>query len=76
LRPPSHLPTGAPRVRVSFLLYSSLKERRSVALTINDQGLTTLHEGDFVEGLEIVHILPDRVEVRFQGELFTLEVRS
>lgn len=67
---------GAPRVRVSFLLYSSLKDRRSVALTVNDQGLTTLHEGDVVEGIEIVHILADRVEVRYQNDLYTLEVRS
>jgi len=69
-------PASAPRLRVSFLVYSRNADRRTVALTIGDAGLTTLHEGEEAGGIEVVHIHPDRVELRWQGEVFTLEVRG
>jgi len=69
-------PMGAPRLRVSFLVYSAVVERRSVALTIDGGGLTTLREGDEAQGIQVVRIRPDRVDLRWQGETFTLEVRS
>jgi type II secretion system (T2SS) protein B len=71
----SRPPAGAPRLRVSFLVYSSSAERRSVALTIGEQ-LTTLHEGEESQGVQVVRIHPDKVELRWQGETFTLEVRG
>jgi hypothetical protein len=74
--PAGKLPPGAPHLRVSFLVYSKVPERRSVALTIADGGLTTLREGEEASGIEVVHIHPDKVELRWQGETFTLEVRS
>ena len=76
MRLPTRAPTGAPRLRVSFLVYSSVAERRSVVLTIGEGGLTTLREGDSADGVEVVRIRPDRVDLRWQGESFTLEVRS
>jgi hypothetical protein len=63
-------------MRVSFLVYSSVAERRSVALTFDGGGLTTLREGEESNGIEVVRIRPDRVELRWQGEVFSLEVRS
>jgi hypothetical protein len=63
-------------MRVSFLVYSSSAERRSVALTFDGGGLTTLREGEESNGVQVVRIQPDRVELRWQGEAFTLEVRS
>ncbi|MGH7895549.1 MAG: general secretion pathway protein GspB [Candidatus Binatia bacterium] len=74
--PPRRPPAGVPHLRVSFLVYSSVPARRTVALTIGDAGLTTLHEGDEVGGLGVVRIHPDRVELRWNGEAFTLEVRG
>jgi hypothetical protein len=70
------IPAGAPRLRVSFLVYSSAAERRSVVLTIDGGSLTTLREGDESNGVAVVRIHPDRVDLRWQGETFTLEVRS
>ena len=75
-RPSIRVPPGAPRMRVSFLVYSSVSTRRSVALTIGDAGMTTLREGQESQGVEVVRIFPDRVDLRWQGETFTLEVRS
>jgi hypothetical protein len=72
----SKTPTGAPRLRVSFLVYSSIAERRSVALTIDSGSLTTLREGEESNGVEVVRIRPNGVDVRWQGETFALEVRS
>jgi hypothetical protein len=69
-------PMGAPRLRVSFLVYSSVAERRSVALTIDGGGLTTMREGEEAQGIAVVRIRPDRVDLRWNGETFTLEVRS
>jgi hypothetical protein len=70
------IPLGAPRLRVSFLVYSSAADRRSVVLTIDGGGLTTLREGDESNGISVVQIHPDRVDLRWQGETFTLDVRS
>ena len=67
---------GAPRLRISFLVYSSLADRRSVVLTIDGGSLTTLREGDEANGVSVVEIHPDRVDLRWQGETFTLDIRS
>jgi type II secretory pathway component PulC len=73
---PVGAPIGAPRLRVSMVLYSAIPARRRVALTIDGGSLTTLHEGEEASGIEVLQIQPDRVELRWQGQAFTLEVRS
>jgi hypothetical protein len=69
-------PAGAPDVRISFLIYSRTPERRSVALTIDGAGLVTLREGQAVQGLEVVQILPDGAQVAWQGKRFTVPARN
>jgi hypothetical protein len=68
-------PAGAPPVRVSFLVYSGAPERRSVALSI-DGGLVTLHEGEDAGGLSVTQILPDGVELIWQGQSFKVPARD
>jgi hypothetical protein len=63
-------------VRVSFLVYSTAPERRSVALNIDDAGLVTLHEGEDSGGLAVAQILPDGVELTWQGQSFTVPARD
>jgi hypothetical protein len=63
-------------VRLSFLLFSPSPERRSVALAIDGGGLQTLHEGESTGGLQVVRILPDRVDLRWEGESFTVRARD
>lgn len=65
-------PAGAPSVRVSFLVYSSVPERRSVALTIDEGGLVTLQEGQQSGEVSVVEILPDAVALAWQGQAFTV----
>ena len=61
---------------MSFLLYSAARARRSVALAIAGGSLYALHEGETAEGIEVVRILPDRVELTWHGELFTVRARD
>ncbi len=69
-------PRGAPRVRVSFLLYSEDPGRRRVMLTVNDAtDLVTAYEGQRVEALEIARILPDEVHLRYEGKVFAVQPR-
>jgi len=70
--PRSRPPAGAPDVRLNFLMYSSAPERRTVSIRVGDGTLASLHEGESVEGFEVVAIHRDRAELRFGGERFDL----
>jgi hypothetical protein len=61
---------------VSFLVYSRDPERRTVALTVDGQGLYTLHEGDAVGDVEVTRILADRVHVRHGDREFVVRTRD
>ncbi len=74
--PVRRAPAGAPKVQLSFLLFSGSAERRSVALSIDGSGLETLREGETSGGLEVVRILPDRVDLRWEGQPFTVRARD
>ena len=70
------LPAGAPRVQVSFLFYSPVAERRTVLLSVDGSSTETLHEGERAGDLEVARILPDRVHVRWSGQLFSVRARD
>jgi len=68
-------PADAPEVRVSFLVYSGTPERRSVVLATEGR-LVTLHEGEDSGGLSVTQILPDGVELTWQGQSFKVPARD
>jgi hypothetical protein len=70
------LPAGAPHVQVSFLFYSPVADRRTVLLSVDGSSTETLHEGERAGDLEIARILPDRVHVRWSGQLFSVRARE
>jgi len=70
------LPAGAPHVQVSFLFYSPVAERRTVLLSVDGSSTETLHEGEQAGDLEVARILPDRVHVRWSGQLFSVRARD
>ena len=70
------LPAGAPRVQVSFLFYSPVAERRTVLLSVDGSSTETLHEGERAGDLEVARILPDRVHLRWSGQLFSVRARD
>lgn len=65
-------PIGAPAIGVNVLVYSRTPSRRTVALTIGDAGMVTLHEGESAADVEVVRILSDRVHVRYGGQTFSV----
>jgi len=69
-------PAPHPTVRLSFLVYSPSTERRSVVLATEGGSLTTLREGERVGDIEVERILPDRVELRYEGRVFTVRPRD
>jgi hypothetical protein len=69
-------PPGAPLVQVNFLVYSRKPERRTVALTVNNGYMITLHEGETDNGIEVARILPDRIHARYQGTVFVVYARD
>ena len=68
-------PVARPAVRLSFLVYSPSAERRSVVLAM-DGTLVTLREGESAGNVEVARILPDAVELRYEGRLFTVRPRD
>ena len=69
-------PAPHPTVRLSFLVYSPSAERRSVVLATEGGSLTTLREGERVGDIEVERIFPDRVELRYEGRVFTVRPRD
>lgn len=64
--PPQPAPSSL--VRVSFLFYSRVPERRTVALRLEDGSIVTLREGQERGGFGVTRILPDRVELVREGQ--------
>ena len=69
-------PPSAPRIQISFLVYTRVPERRAVWLSIDGGSLITLHEGEASGGIEVARILPDRVHLRHNGSLFLVRTRN
>ena len=69
-------PAGAPKVRVSFLVFSPVAERRAVSLTIDDGRLITLREGESAHGIEVERIRSVRVDLLWNGAPFTVRTSS
>ena len=68
----SSSPSGA---SLSFLQWSSDPEKRVASIKVGTGPSTIAHEGDSVEGLTIVKIHPDAVEVRSGESHFLLKAR-
>ena len=72
----SRPPAGAPRVQLSFLVYSQAPERRTVVLAIDGGSLVTLREGETAAGLTVARILPDHVQLRMGAQVFAVRPRD
>jgi len=72
---PKPAPPDAPDVRVSFLMYSRDPERRSVALGVAGAGITTVREGEYFQGVRVVEILPEAVDLEWGGVRYRVPAR-
>jgi hypothetical protein len=73
---PDRPPQGAPGIRLALLVYSRDPARRTVAVTIDNGAMTTVHEGEQVGGFEVGRIYPDHVEMHYGGTVFSLRGRD
>jgi hypothetical protein len=62
-------------VHVSFLMYSSLPARRSVALSLEGAGMSTLREGEYFQGVRVVEIFADAVDLEWGGMRYRVPAR-
>jgi hypothetical protein len=69
-------PPGAPRVQLSFLVYSSVPARRTVLLSVGGAGLVSLHEGESTGGVVVQRIFANRIHVRHGGDVFVVHPRD
>jgi type II secretory pathway component PulC len=58
------------------MIYSSVPERRTVALVVNGGSMVTLHEGESAGEIEVERIKPDGVQLRHRGRSFTVRARD
>ena len=56
-------------------MYSSDPSRRSVALGVAGAGITTVREGEYVQGVRVVEILPEAVELEWGGARYRIPAR-
>ncbi len=65
-------PSGA---SLSFLQWSTDPEKRVVSIKVGSGPAMIAHEGDSIEGLTVVKILPDAVEIRSGDSHYLLKAR-
>jgi hypothetical protein len=60
---------------VSFLLHSPAPERRSVALSLEGAGMSTVREGEYFQGVRVLEILPEAVDLEWGGVRYRVPAR-
>ena len=68
-------PNSPPGASLSFLQWSADPEKRVASIKVGTGPATIAHEGDSIEGLTIVKIHPDAVEVRSGESHYLLKAR-
>jgi hypothetical protein len=56
-------------------MYSSQPARRSVALSLPGAGMSTLREGEYFQGVRVLEILPDAVDLEWNGMRYRASAR-
>ena len=68
-------PSSPPGASLSFLQWSADPEKRVVSIKVGTGPSMIAHEGDSVEGLTVVKIRPDAVEIRSGDSHYLLKAR-
>lgn len=67
-------PSGAPAVSILFVAYSREPADRLVSLRVAQGSLSVVHEGEYVEGLQVSAIHPESVDFKWTGQKFRVPV--
>jgi hypothetical protein len=75
--PPQALPGApddAPKIRLLFIQWSQIPEKRVVSLRSEGGGISVVREGDIVQGMRLAAIHPSGVEFQWRGKSFAVPV--
>jgi hypothetical protein len=68
-------PIGAPDVSILFVAWSRMPAERMVSLRVGMGSLNIVHEGEYVEGLQVSAIHPEAVDFQWTGQKFRVPIR-
>lgn len=68
-------PEGAPEVSILFVAWSRTPTDRMASMRVGSGSLSVVHEGEYVEGLQVSAIHPEAVEFQWTGQRFRVPVR-
>jgi hypothetical protein len=68
-------PTGAPRVSLTFLQWSSDPDRRFAFVSIDGAPSVRVREGDTASGMSVSQITPTGVQFQREGQSFIIRPR-
>ena len=68
-------PAGAPEVALMFILWAKNPEQRMASMRVGTGSVTIIHEGEFIEGMQVSSIHADAVDFLWTGNTFRVHVR-
>ena len=68
-------PSGAPEVSILFVAWSRSPTDRMASMRVGEGSLSVVHEGEYVEGLQVSAIHPEAVDFQWTGQKFRVAVQ-
>lgn|GEM_PF-1909533 len=68
-------PAGAPEVSLMFVLWARNPDERMASIRVGTGSVTIIHEGQFLEGMQVSAIHSDAVDFLWTGSTFRVRVR-
>lgn len=69
-------PMGAPEISILFVAWSRTPAKRMASMRVGQGSLSVVHEGEYVEGLQVSAIHPEAVDFAWTGQKFRVPVRE
>lgn len=70
----SEKPPGAPEVVLMFILWARNPDERMASVRVGSSSITIIHEGQFLEGMQVSSIHADAVDFLWTGSTFRVHV--
>lgn len=67
-------PAGAPEISLMFILWAQNPAQRMASVRVGTGTVTIVHEGEFVEGMQVASIRADAVDFVWTGTTFRVHV--
>jgi len=67
-------PAGAPEITLMFILWAQAPAQRMASVRVGTGAVTIVHEGEFIEGMQVASIGADAVDFLWTGTTFRVHV--